>query len=294
MRNLTAELDAHVVAQIDGRLASVCAEHGVAIPWAIESGSRAWGFPSPDSDYDCRFFYVRPAADYLSPWRRRDVIETPLTEVLDVNGWDLVKAIRLAVKGNATVGEWLRSPLVYAGEGPFAADLLALVEAVADPDTIRRHYLHVGLSAWRRFQPERGPGPLKKAFYALRPAAVLHWLRHHGSAVPPMDLPTLLAEAPPDPAVVEDITALIEAKARTRELGAGVMTAPVARFVTTEFERASAAGEQARSGEEITATLAARRRQGEEVFRDLVRRFAPGQEICGPRGPSSGGTSEPG
>jgi hypothetical protein len=82
------------------------------MPLAIESGSRAWGFPSPDSDYDCRFIFVRPIEDYLSPWQRRDVIETPLEGDFDVNGWELGKAIRLLAKGNAVIIEWLMSPIV--------------------------------------------------------------------------------------------------------------------------------------------------------------------------------------
>lgn len=86
------------------------------IPWAIESGSRAWGFPSPDSDYDCRFIFVRPRDHYLALWPARDVIETPLDTTFDVNGWDLAKAVRLIAKGNATAIEWLRSSIVYAGE----------------------------------------------------------------------------------------------------------------------------------------------------------------------------------
>ncbi|WP_278256068.1 nucleotidyltransferase domain-containing protein [Nocardioides convexus] len=94
-------------------------DHGVRVPWAIESGSRAWGFASPDSDYDCRFFFVRPSAAYAALWPARDVIETPLEGLLDVNGWDLGKAIRLATAGNATVGEWLRSPWVYDGDPAF-------------------------------------------------------------------------------------------------------------------------------------------------------------------------------
>ncbi|WP_425308074.1 nucleotidyltransferase domain-containing protein [Ammonicoccus fulvus] len=198
MRTLTPDFDPETVAEIDARLADAVAEHDVTIPWAIESGSRAWGFPSPDSDYDCRFLYVRSRNAYLSPWRPRDVIETPLTEVLDVNGWDLIKAVQLAVKGNATVAEWLRSPLVYAGVPAFAETLLTLVSEVADVHTIRRHYLHVGRTAWGRAEPDaRGHVPLKKVFYSLRPAAVLRWLREHGTAVPPMHLPTLFEQAPP-------------------------------------------------------------------------------------------------
>ena len=111
---LTDGFDAATVERIQARLDEVERDHGVRVLWAVESGSRAWGFPSPDSDYDCRFFYVRRHDDYLSPWRPRDVIETPLDGVLDVNGWDLIKAVRLAARSNATVLEWLRSPLSTA------------------------------------------------------------------------------------------------------------------------------------------------------------------------------------
>src|SRR5690349_6432057 len=148
MRHLPEDFDPAAVAAIDHRLDAVAVEHEVAIPWAIESGSRAWGFPSPDSDYDCRFVFVRPVRAYLDPWPPRDVIETPLEGVLDTNGWDLRKAVQLAVAGNATVGEWLRSPWVYRGEPAFAADLLGLVDDVIDPVLLRRHYLHVGLAQW--------------------------------------------------------------------------------------------------------------------------------------------------
>ena len=116
LRNIPPEMNAGCVAQIDAMLDSVVAEHDVFLPLAIESGSRAWGFPSPDSDYDARFLYVRPTQDYLSPWLARDVIETPLEGVFDVNGWDLRKALDLMTRGNATPLEWLRSPIVYGGE----------------------------------------------------------------------------------------------------------------------------------------------------------------------------------
>jgi hypothetical protein len=81
------------------RVDSIVREHGVAIGLAVESGSRAWGFPSPDRDYDCRFVFIRPLAQYLTPWPRRDVIELPLVDELDVNGWDLTKSLKLLMKG---------------------------------------------------------------------------------------------------------------------------------------------------------------------------------------------------
>jgi uncharacterized protein len=90
VRAVPPGLDPRIVAAIDGRLASIEQEHRVTVLWAIESGSRAWGFPSPDSDYDARFIFARPPADYLSVSQKRDVIEMPIEGVFDVNGWDLV------------------------------------------------------------------------------------------------------------------------------------------------------------------------------------------------------------
>lgn len=86
-------------------LARIRAEHGVRIPLAVESGSRAWGFSSPDSDREARFLFVRPAAQLLTPWPPRDVIELPIVGDLDVNGWELGKALKLLLKGNAVVVE---------------------------------------------------------------------------------------------------------------------------------------------------------------------------------------------
>lgn len=140
---------------------------------------------------------MRRHDDYLSPWLPRDVIETPLDGVLDVNGWDLIKAIRLAARSTATVLEWLRSPLVYRGQPAFAEELLDVYRNVVDHDAIRRHYLHVGRAHWKRSGAAEGERvSLKKLFYAIRPAAALHWTRTLGSPVPPMNLSALLEEAP--------------------------------------------------------------------------------------------------
>src|SRR6187402_3568147 len=103
-------------------------QKNITILFACESGSRAWGFPSPDSDYDCRFVYVRSADDYLSPWARRDVVEWAPDGLLDVNGWDLKKAVQLLLKGNAAITEWLGSPMVYRSEPGFADEFLALAD----------------------------------------------------------------------------------------------------------------------------------------------------------------------
>ena len=85
----------------------------IKIIMAVESGSRAWGVASPDSDYDVRFIYARKKEDYLSLDEPRDVVEWQLDDVYDVNGWDLKKALKLLYKANPSVFEWCTSPIVY-------------------------------------------------------------------------------------------------------------------------------------------------------------------------------------
>ena len=128
LRAIPAAMDSSVVAEIDLRLEGITREHRVKIPLAIESGSRAWGFPSPDSDYDCRFIFVQSVDSYLSLFPSRDVIETPLIGQFDVNGWDLAKAIRLLLKGNTVVIEWLTSPIIYTADEWFRKAVVSQFE----------------------------------------------------------------------------------------------------------------------------------------------------------------------
>lgn len=239
LRTLASDFDPAVVAAIDARLAAVAREHNATVLLAVESGSRAWGFPSPDSDYDCRFIYVRPRDDYLALWPLRDVIEFPLDAVLDVNGWDLGKALRLMLKGNAVVIEWLTSPLIYAGYPRFRDEALALARSTARPAAIARHYLHLGERQRRSYFADHRVIELKKLFYALRPAVALRWLRlHRGQAVAPMHFPTLMKESELPADVSTIIDDLLVRKAATRELGTGMLPGPVAGLIDDEFATA--------------------------------------------------------
>ncbi|GAA4145667.1 nucleotidyltransferase domain-containing protein [Leifsonia shinshuensis] len=260
MRAIPDSLDPAVVADIDRRLEDVAAVHGVTVTLAIESGSRAWGFPSPDSDYDARFLFLRPVEDYLRLTPLRDVVETPLDAVFDVNGWDVRKALGLLVRGNATVVEWLRSPIVYGGDPAFRDGMLELAGRILDRERVIDHYLHIGL----RHAADPG-GKLKRFFYALRPAATLRWLRvHPDRAVAPMDLPTLLAESEPEADVAVAAAELIAVKAVTRELGGGEPPAVLRRFVQDELAAAAERGAAGRSD------LAAAAAEADAYFRALV------------------------
>lgn len=269
MRSLPGNASTETIAAIDALLDRIEREQQVAIPLAIESGSRAWGFPSPDSDYDCRFIYVRRADAYLSPWQPRDVIETPLMGELDVNGWDLGKALKLMLKGNAVILEWLRSPFVYRGDPRFREQFLALAMRHASRARIARHYLHLGERQRQTYFADRSSVAIKKLFYALRPAAALRWLRLHADqAVPPMHFPTLLAECEPPEALAAVATNLVARKAVTRELGSAPLPAAIAAFIDAEF---AIAREHFPPAPAIPSPEA--RAEAESFFRETVGRF---------------------
>ena len=271
LRSIPSGFDRRRLEEIHARLDRIVREERVAIGLAIESGSRAWGFPSPDSDYDCRFLFVRGARDYLSPWQKRDVIETPLVDELDLNGWELGKALKLLLRGNAVVVEWLMSPIVYDGDPWFREALSDLAREHGDRAGMARHYLHLGERQRRTYFADGKPIRLKKLFYALRPAAALRWLRLHPDApVAPMHFPTLIAESevPRDLArLVED---LIARKAVTRELGEGPLPETIDRFIAAEFEIA-------RETLPPRSTLASpeARAAAETFFRTAVARLGP-------------------
>jgi predicted nucleotidyltransferase len=254
---------------VSATLESIRRDHSVSIPLAIESGSRAWGFPSPDSDYDCRFIFVRPVAHYLSPWQRRDVIEMPLDKDLDVNGWELGKALKLLLKGNAVIIEWLTSPIAYCVDEEFKQAFLDLARFAADRILIARHYLHLGERQRRAYFQDGNEIQLKKIFYALRPAAALRWLRLHPSeAVAPMHFPTLLNGCEPSAEIKEIVATLLSKKAITRELGIGPLPKPIGEFIDREFELAKAGFLP-----EKRSILPDVRAQAEAFFRRTVLRF---------------------
>lgn len=252
IRNIPADMSAPAVAQVYALLDGIRREHSVHIPLAIESGSRAWGFPSPDSDYDARFIYVRPARQALTIWPRRDVIETPLVGDMDVNGWELSKALRLLLKGNAVVVEWLQSPILYDAEPWFRTELLAFADQWLDRDMVLTHYLHLGRRQKILHLDNQAEVPLKKLFYVLRPAVALRWLRlNPDKAVAPMHLPTLMEQCDSPTQLSEMVEDLRQRKAATREMGKGEIPAALLRFIEGEFAAAEIVGRASisRSGE---------------------------------------------
>ena len=229
-----AVINPKVRRRIGEKLSEIEWQESVRILLAVESGSRAWGFPSPDSDFDVRFLYARPRDWYLSIDRRRDVIECPTEDMLDINGWDVRKALGLLLKANPVLSEWLSSPIRYQEDLACTERLRELAARVAFGRPARFHYLHLGRSSYEKTIAFRETASLKKYFYALRPALALRWLRMRPDP-PPMDLPGLRAGLRLDPGLDAAIDRLIAAKAEMAELGKGPRVGTLDRFIEEEF-----------------------------------------------------------
>lgn len=227
-----------IVSKIIAQLDTLRTIEDISIPLAIESGSRAWGFPSPDSDYDCRFIYVRKLDRYLTLFPLRDVLELPMTPVLDINGWDLAKALRLLLKGNAVVIEWLTSPLRYRADEVFRHEMLALADDVVDRQAVLLHYRHLAAGQRDLLFGEGGQARLKKLFYVLRPLMACLWLEDRpDKVVAPMHFPTLCDEVDLPPLVREQISQQLAMKAVSREMGHGPVPAELLDFTIVEMHK---------------------------------------------------------
>jgi len=180
------EIPPHIRSAITTEIEAIEAEHKVRVLWAVESGSRAWGFPSPDSDFDARFIYIHERDWYLSIVPGRDVIERPVDEVFDVSGWDLRKALHLVRAGNATLSEWLDSPIIYGATPHFHDDFTALIDATFRPERSYFHYRSVSENH-QALATSGDTVRLKKWLYALRTCLAAEWAATLGTK-PPMRL----------------------------------------------------------------------------------------------------------
>lgn len=226
-------------AEIERRLEGIRREEGVTYLLAIESGSRAWGFPSPNSDYDVRFIYHRSAREYLSLQPRRDVVERPIVDDFDANGWDISKTLRLMLKHNAIVSEWLDSPIRYLPDAPSVARLRTLVDRFFNPRGYALHYAKLGSSQVDSWLEDGATVPAKSYFYALRPALCIRAMRLDPEQRPPMRLQDLMAATALDPDLVRTIEELVALKAKAREKAPTQRSDRLEALISDEFQRTS-------------------------------------------------------
>jgi predicted nucleotidyltransferase len=171
------------------KLAELERSENIKILYACESGSRAWGFASPDSDFDVRFIYTRDVNHYLSIAEMSDVVGLPVNEVLDIGGWDLKKALKLFLKSNGPLYEWLQSPIVYRQDNAFADEMRSLMPAYFSLRSGGNHYLSMANNTLRD-DLQNKQVKLKRYFYALRPALACQWIVEK-QTVPPMEFDKL-------------------------------------------------------------------------------------------------------
>ncbi|MCV6629122.1 MAG: nucleotidyltransferase domain-containing protein [Flavobacteriaceae bacterium] len=169
--------------KIKEKLQQLEQEKQIEILFAVESGSRAWGFASPDSDYDIRFVYKHSQDWYLNLWEQTDTIQFMTAEDLDGVGWDVRKALRLLAKSNASFTGWLFSPIVYRADHDFLNAIKNLANANFNPVSGFYHFHSMS----KNFETTLGSEKmtLKRFFYAIRTALCAHWI-YKNETIPPV------------------------------------------------------------------------------------------------------------
>lgn len=249
-------------------LAAIEQEEGVRILYACESGSRAWGFPSKDSDYDVRFIYIRPVEWYLSIFDRRDVIERPISNMLDMNGWDLKKTLNLFKKSNPTLLEWLQSPISYMEPFSTAEKIRGLCALTFSPRSCLYHYLHMARVNYRVYL-QGAEVRIKKYFYVLRPILACEWIERYQS-MPPIQFDLLVERlVPSDSELKVVIEQLLERKKAGDELDYEPRINPINEYLEQHiayFENAASA---------VPTSEGWRDEELDELFRSALQEVYP-------------------
>lgn len=230
-------IDPTIHTEILQRIKRAEAEHDVKILYAVESGSRAWGFASANSDYDVRFIYVHPKDWYLAVnlEEKKDVIEYPIVDDIDINGWDLRKALRLFSKSNPAFIEWIYSPQVYTDTCNFASQTRSLLPAIYSVEKGVYHYRSMAKTNYRGYLTADRV-PLKKYFYVLRPLLAARWLETYQQPAPIAfeNLRSLLADNTP---LTTQIDYLIERKRNSQEKELIPPLRAINQFIEHELDR---------------------------------------------------------
>jgi uncharacterized protein len=226
-----------MIARIQSELEELERSNNIAILFAVESGSRAWGFPSADSDYDVRFVYLHRPEWYLSIdiEKRSDVIEPPIRDLLDLSGWDIRKALGLFYKSNPPLLEWLQCSIIYREQFSFANNLRALLADFYSPKASFFHYLHMARGNIREYL-QGDTVWQKKYFYVLRPLLAMLWIEQ-GLGPVPIEFNRLLDAVVADSDLRHAINLLIEAKKSGAELDRGPKIPVIGSFIEKEMDR---------------------------------------------------------
>ena len=227
-------IDDVVRSRIQTELDAIEARHSVKVLFACESGSRGWGFASPDSDYDVRFIYVHKLDWYLRVEPQRDVIEVPISDELDISGWELRKALQLLRGSNPTLFEWLDSPVIYREDAALTAPLRALAPGFFSSRKGRWHYLAMAHKNFRGYL-QGETVRLKKYLYVLRPLLASQWV-DEGRGMPPMRFAELADVMVRDASLREEINQLLAVKMNAGEAEYGARFSRIHAFIEQHLD----------------------------------------------------------
>ena len=202
--------------QIEIELKRIQKQHNIKVLYAVESGSRAWGFASTDSDWDVRFIYIHRPEWYLSIDEKRDNIEEILPNTIDLAGWELRKTLKLFRKSNPPLFEWLRSPLIYLKQFSTTDKLRELTKDYFNPKSCVYHYLHMAEGNYRDYL-QTDIVRVKKYFYVLRPILACKWIERTNT-MPPMEFHDLVETQISNKKLRTEIEKLLTRKQNGEEL----------------------------------------------------------------------------
>ncbi len=236
---MSAIVSPEMQAEIGARLAAVEQAEDVRVLFACESGSRGWGFASPDSDYDVRFVYVHRPEWYLAVdlEQRRDVIERPIVDEVDLHGWDLRKALHLLARSNRPLLEWLTTPLAYVERLEFRSRLWPLAQAYFTPALSRYYYLKMARIYSHGKRGGAQPA-LKSLLYAFRALLAVRWIEA-GRGPVPMPFATLVETLVTDPELATAVRALLLRKQSAVEQERADPPPVIASYIEAELARLS-------------------------------------------------------
>lgn len=223
--------------EIMHRLKQTEVHDNVKILLAIESGSRVWGFASPNSDYDVRFIYIHPADWYLAfdLEDRPDYIEYPVTDKIDMYGWDIRKALRLYWKSSPMFVDWILSPQQYIETGSFAKRARELIPEIFSLESSIHNFRSIAKTDYHKYLIGEKV-PLKKYFYVLRSLLSIRWIEKYG-VVAPIEFEKLLHLIENQSRVISDVKSLIGKKQEFADLGLSEPMPSLQLFIKEEFER---------------------------------------------------------
>ena len=220
--------------KIISKLKSIENQNQIKILYACESGSRAWGFASPDSDFDIRFIYLNRLSQYLTIGEFKDTLNFPIgADLLDVSGWDVKKAFQLLAKSNAVLYEWFNSPIVYINNQEFSNDLKEIMPKYFCQKVSMHHYL--GMTKKNFSEIENSQIKLKKYFYMLRAILASKWIKLNNNP-PPIVLKELLVLLKDNPKILEIIDSLYSLKSIHNESFFMAQIPLLNDFITREYK----------------------------------------------------------